>query len=236
MYRCHKHRVQLLPSNLYDYDGGSVPYGGPQDPETGAVRIYGVHFEIPVDASNNHPAVFYFKVMTRSYVRVYAHPEFDDESDIDLYIFNGTSPDALSFEDEVAASLSTREEETVLALIDPADEPYTVVLDYWDRSDADCEHLAFEFELQPVEVVAAELACPDTLPAATLPPQVFTAHGGEQVSYFRDDLYLTSALLADYFNHTNSRRYKYNIEIQVGVCVLSRGVCVFFFFFFFFLS
>jgi len=71
--------TQLLPTDLFTTNGGSIPYGGPQDSADGTVHIWGEQFL--EDDSNGRDHDILFKIMVPSYVRLFAKMGADDDID-----------------------------------------------------------------------------------------------------------------------------------------------------------
>ena len=78
---------QPLPSDLYTPEGGSAPFGGPQDPVDGHVRIFGDNFILRTTPSRDNFVLF--RVLTPSFLRVFAKASLGD--DLDFFIYSNVS-------------------------------------------------------------------------------------------------------------------------------------------------
>lgn len=183
--------TEQLPTDLYTHAGGSEPYGGPQDPADGSVRISGERFLIRQGSAYHR---IFFRVLVRSYMRVFASA--GPGSDVDFYLYGGVNASTL-----YGFSLSNEPFESVLYDLEPSQYPYMLLIHFYRLpASSFCPYLQFELAMKPAERVGEELACPvnPLPPDQAAPPQDLQLRPGGRLEISSSDYYFTRSVIEEY--------------------------------------
>ncbi|KAL6071619.1 Tenascin C [Balamuthia mandrillaris] len=159
-----------LPRNLYEAEGGSVGFGGPQH-DDGTIRFFGSHFLVPPTADITTREPISFNVPTEDvFMRIYFHSLISG-NDLDFYIME--SEDA---ESSIDFSIDFGEMESRLFRLEPKSSPYVLNIQYFRiNHQVECNYYQLGLEIKTVSQVHDELLCPLVLPG--LPPDEFRLNG-----------------------------------------------------------
>eukprot|EP00004_Rigifila_ramosa_P027827 TRINITY_DN919_c1_g2_i1.p1 TRINITY_DN919_c1_g2~~TRINITY_DN919_c1_g2_i1.p1 ORF type:complete len:3576 (-),score=880.41 TRINITY_DN919_c1_g2_i1:53-9331(-) len=178
--------VDLLPLDLFSADGGSAPFGGPQDSD-GNVRIFGQNFLMIAGDTTSGVVkrTILFSVPTRAVVRFFSQPALPD-SDIDFYLYN---PGNQTWSNLLEYFVTASAFESGAVTLPPALDPYQLVVSFYRvRRDVLCPTFHFEFAQKSTETAVDSLLCPITMPAQTVPPSSFAVSPLSPIVYMSDSL------------------------------------------------
>lgn len=168
---------QMLPTDLFSQIGGSDEFGGPQDEQTGEIRMYGVNFPIPLQASpfNIVQQSFFFEIKQPSMLRAAYYSE--SGSDIDFAIFKGV------YRNDSSSRWTFSQNgdfENAYARLDRPDT-YEFVFRYFRpvQNNKCAPVFDFEFAIETVSTVQQKLACPTPLPSNHLPARQLRIDSGK---------------------------------------------------------
>jgi hypothetical protein len=175
-----------LPVDLFTEDGGSQILGGPQNAQTGEVRISSDRILLPPRGSQSF---IEFKIVQESYVRIWtrSHPE----DDIDYLLFDNANLTNL-----IDWSLGSSEVESKVIRLPPQPVPYVLELHVFKRRDEEiCAYFEFEMAIETDATVATEFQCPAQPPALPPSPVVLPASAKDPIRHVRSRHVLTKPWL-----------------------------------------
>eukprot|EP01119_Soliformovum_irregulare_P024045 TRINITY_DN853_c0_g1_i1.p1 TRINITY_DN853_c0_g1~~TRINITY_DN853_c0_g1_i1.p1 ORF type:complete len:3439 (+),score=826.93 TRINITY_DN853_c0_g1_i1:91-10407(+) len=201
-----------LPSDLYSAEGGSAPFGGPQDPVDGSVRIFGENFLLEEPRDN----YVQFKVPVPSYVRFFSKAPAGN--DIDFWVYNDVNRTSGSM---VGYSTGTDEVESKVILLTPPAGRNIFLLDVYyfkivSSVEEPCPSYYFEMAMKPVTTVQQELACPNVLPNPQVPAPYYDLR--DDVYEFNDNLIFTrNRIVANTVNNVFTYRITLNVRSNTTI-------------------
>ncbi len=201
-----------LPTNLFSADGGSVPFGGPQD-QDGAVKIYGANFLAPKTDFSYHRILF--KNPRDSYFRVFAKTE-DKRTDIDFQLFSSANKTTAVL---LGSSFFMEEVESSLFLLPAAknsSDPYMLELIFFRvNKDKPCNYFHFELASKPKAIVEQELLCPVK---QDRPPASISFGFENDVNIHGDSFVFSSAQM----NNSNTFRHRTRLIVNDKTLVFAE--------------
>eukprot|EP01104_Vermistella_antarctica_P016314 TRINITY_DN5531_c0_g3_i1.p1 TRINITY_DN5531_c0_g3~~TRINITY_DN5531_c0_g3_i1.p1 ORF type:complete len:2899 (+),score=777.51 TRINITY_DN5531_c0_g3_i1:457-8697(+) len=189
-----------LPVNLYDTDGGSVDFGGPQAAD-GSLRMWGTDFYA---ADNRKDAYIRFKAPQKSYMRAFLNGE---NVDYDFKLYSNASDLAGSL---IGASFGAAPVENALWMLDGQEDDYILNLHLFQLLDEGCLYYSLELAIRTVEALQEELACPVPMPNPHKPKRQRVIQAGKHVRQYHDNFVFAKGDMDDAYWYS-----KYNMSLSL---------------------
>eukprot|EP01124_Arcella_intermedia_P032932 TRINITY_DN7777_c0_g2_i1.p1 TRINITY_DN7777_c0_g2~~TRINITY_DN7777_c0_g2_i1.p1 ORF type:complete len:3439 (+),score=468.43 TRINITY_DN7777_c0_g2_i1:104-10318(+) len=190
-----------LPSDLFSDKGGSIPYGGLQDPD-GSVRISGTHFLIPGKQTHTN---LLFNITQPSWVRYWIGVQ-DEHTDIDFLLWKDVGKTVL-----LEASVGLTKIESHLTFLQPQSQAYLLDIFIFDRSTSDCSYASFEMAIEPNATAHSRLICPSPLPNPAVPPN--RVELSDSVNIYSEFLFTNEFVSSHLVNHWTYKTVTYDISL-----------------------
>eukprot|EP00698_Gefionella_okellyi_P002655 TRINITY_DN1249_c0_g1_i1.p1 TRINITY_DN1249_c0_g1~~TRINITY_DN1249_c0_g1_i1.p1 ORF type:complete len:2848 (+),score=450.11 TRINITY_DN1249_c0_g1_i1:2019-10562(+) len=202
--------IHKLPLDAFSDASGQ--FGGPQDPVTGQLWLYGDSFEFPTATVRSLDSID-FKIFKPSLLRLFARFPADADADFFLYrMNNGTASDLLDYSlsgDSMESMLIALPDDETLSIPTGGIAYQLVVYYYTVPAGMACAHYTFEMAIDTVDSVKAQHICSHV--SASLPSSVRLTSDAP-ISLFGENYQFTNRQIR---NQTQGGIFRYVIPLIV---------------------